>query len=102
MSALRIASGKTQPGQTDWRRGVDDRLWLMVDTSGAGFDTTPNYFVSIGGEIDYWKARGGHVVCEPKASSFVVRVWYAGRPIFTPADANTMRWHVNWMAFGSG
>jgi hypothetical protein len=46
----KTASGRTTPGATNWQAERSTTIYVDVDTSAAGFTTTPVYVTSIGGD----------------------------------------------------
>ena len=97
-SAL-IARGSTPVGNTAWQQYPDgEGVFVDVDTSSAGFTTTPIYITSLGGDTQHWGTTGATSIYVPTPTGFRVYVrWWAGGPL-TPALANQNRWHINWIA----
>lgn len=96
---LRIAVGRTTPGSTNWVQYSSDGLYVDVDTSSAGFTSTPYYFTSLGGNISHWATTGATSIYYPTSNSFRVYVKFTAGTI-TPAQANRWGWHINWTAIG--
>ena len=97
-SAL-IARGSTPIGNTAWQQYFDgEGIFLDVDTSSAGFTTTPIYITSLGGRSHHWETTGATSIYLPTPTGFRVYVrWWGGGPL-TPAIANQYGWHINWIA----
>ena len=97
-SAL-IARGSTPVGNTAWQQYFDgEGVFVDVDTSSAGFKTTPIYITSLGGTNAHWATTGATSIYEPTPTGFRVFVrWWSGGPL-TPAGANQSGWHINWIA----
>jgi hypothetical protein len=91
-------SGSTTPGSTNWQPYPGNTgIYLDVDTSAGKFTTTPKYFTSLGGESSHWATTGVTSVYTPSPAGFRVYVrWWDGSPL-TPAEANSLQWHVNWL-----
>jgi hypothetical protein len=94
---VQIARGKTPVGNTAWRQYFVDGIFVDVDTSLAGFKTTPIYISSLGGE-SHWGIIGATSIYDPTPTGFRVYVRYATGGSLTPAEANQNRWHINWIA----
>jgi hypothetical protein len=97
-SAL-IARGSTPVGNTAWQQYPGgEGIFVDVDTSSAGFTTTPIYITSLGGNRGHWGTTGATSIYEPTPTGFRVYVrWSTGGPL-TPTDANDVEWHINWIA----
>jgi hypothetical protein len=100
-----IARGSTPVGNTAWQQYFDPGAGLFeqgvfvdVDTSSGGFTTTPIYITSIGGSSSHWGTTGATSIYTPTPTGFRVYVRFStGQPI-TPALANQLGWHINWIA----
>jgi len=97
-SAL-IARGSTPVGNTAWQQYYSgEGVFVDVDTSSAGFTTTPIYITSLGGATSHWATTGATSIYAPTPKGFRVFVrWSTGGPL-TPATANEFGWHINWIA----
>jgi hypothetical protein len=97
-SAL-MARGSTPVGNTAWQQYPDgEGVFVDVDTSSAGFTTTPIYITSLGGTTAHWGTTGATSIYAPTPKGFRVFVrWSTGGPL-TPATANQFGWHINWIA----
>jgi len=97
-SAL-IARGSTPAGNTAWQQYPDgEGVFVDVDTSSAGFTTTPIYITSIGGTTHHWGTTGATSIYTPTPTGFRVYVRYSTGGSLTPAIANQYGWHINWIA----
>jgi hypothetical protein len=103
-SAL-MARGSTPVGTTAWQQyfangaGVFEQgVFVDVDTSSAGFTTTPIYITSIGGEGGHWSTTGATSIYFPTPTGFRVYVRYSTGDPITPVVANQFGWHINWIA----
>jgi hypothetical protein len=110
----KIAAGSTTPGATNWqsfhpKNTPDGRysIYLDVDTSAAGFTTTPVYVTSIGGDSDggHWRTTGGSSVYGATPTGFRIYIRWdrfdemKDTSSLTAKFANENKWHINWMAF---
>jgi hypothetical protein len=103
-SAL-IARGSTPVGNTAWQpylvRGgltAGEGVFVDVDTSSAGFTTTPIYITSLGGTGYHWGTTGATSIYAPTPTGFRVYIRYPDGSSLTPAFANQNGWHINWIA----
>lgn len=81
---------------TGWTGGSSlDYVYLAVDTSGCGFTSTPYYIATVACQSDC--RNGGKGVYYPTNTSFTMIVNYD----ITGANAISMGWAVNWIAFGN-
>ncbi len=100
MATLKIASGRTLPGDTNWQQynpPANTGIFLDVDTSAAGFSSTPVYTTSIGGNSSHWATTGATSIYSATPRSFRVYVRWANGNTLTPAQANGWQWHINWI-----
>ncbi|RJS13621.1 protease B [Corallococcus sp. H22C18031201] len=88
-----LCTGQTPPGATAWQQYDAGGMYLDVNTSGCGFSSAPLYFTSLGGNSMHWTAAGATSIYSPTATGFRVYI-----PGITPAQANTLGWHLNWQA----
>jgi hypothetical protein len=96
--SIKIASGSTTPGSTNWQPySGDTGVYLDVDTSTGKFTTTPKYFTSIGGNSSHWATTGVTSLYAPSPTGFRVYVRWSDGSALTPAQANSFQWHVNWL-----
>jgi hypothetical protein len=98
-SAL-IAKGSTPVGSTAWQQydGPEAGVFVDVDTSSAGFITTPIYITSLGGISHHWTTTGATSIYTPTPTGFRVYVRFPSGSPLTPALANQYQWHINWIA----
>jgi hypothetical protein len=103
-SAL-IARGSTPFGTTAWQQYFDEGagvfeqgVFVDVDTSSAGFTTTPIYITSLGGGTAHWGTTGATSIYTATPTGFRVHVRYSNGAPLTPAIANGFGWHINWIA----
>lgn len=104
MASLRIGSGSTPAGSTNWQQYPSGRgVFVDIDTSAAGFTGTPAYFSSLAGnQINgQWKTTGASSIYLPTATKFRIYIRMADDSLFTPAEANARGWFINWMGIQS-
>jgi hypothetical protein len=102
VASLRIGSGSTPAGSTNWMQYVGGKgVYVDVNTSGVGFTTTPLYFTSIGGNSSHWATTGATSIYTPTATGFRIYVRWDDYSNLTPNDANSLGWHINWMGIQS-
>lgn len=109
----KIFAGSTTPGTTNWQPysndaappGIEAGIYVDVDTSEAGFTSTPKYVISLGGG-SHWRVTGSSSVYNPTPTSFRVYIRFSETditslyPTLTPQYANGAQWHINWIAVG--
>lgn len=104
MTVTKIASGKTQPGATNWQLYNKEGIYVDVDTSAAGFTQTPVYATSIGGDGQHWGITGASSVYQAINKGFRVYIRWdrtsGTTEEVTPQIANGNKWHINWIATG--
>ena len=89
-------SGYTTPGATNWKSYNSNTIYLDVDTSSAGFTSTPMYFASLGGNSNHWQAEGFNAIYSPTATGF--RIYLRDDvDALTPQLANQLRWYLQWL-----
>jgi hypothetical protein len=94
--SIKIASGSTTPGSTNWQAYGANGLYLDVDTSAGKFTTAPRYITSIGGNSSHWATTGATSIYNATPTGFRVYVRFSDGSAITPAQANTFQWHINW------
>lgn len=92
-----VIFGRTTPGRTPWRRYGHRGIYVDVDTSIAGFTSTPVYVCNLGGDGNNNFMWGASSIYHPKKSSFRVYI-YNPHGYIHPNTANRYRWHINWAA----
>jgi hypothetical protein len=105
--AQRVVSGRTPPGW-GWNTYVGPAapgIWIQVNTTAAGFITTPTYVTSVGGNSAHWHTTGASAVYPPDANlggdlrrGFRIFLRYSDNSSITPTDAWNNQWYVNWIA----
>ena len=106
----RTASGRTRPGATDWQQYPGGNgVFVDVDTRSADFSDKVVYVTSLGGRTHHWATTGGSSVYPsplgpniPSGKVFRIYIrWVDGGPL-TPATANSLGWHINWIGMEIG
>jgi hypothetical protein len=95
-----IGTGKTEPGNTAWKPDENDEKYgicVEVDTSSAGFKTTPNYVASLGGVGDQDRLTGTSAIYHATKTSFSIYLRWSEKREITPTIANDSDWHVIWI-----
>ena len=87
--------GQTPRGFTDWKSAGSGLIYVDVDTSQCGYQSTPVYITSLGGGGSHWTLTGASSVYRAGKDSF--RVYLAGGGI-SPSWANDREWFINWQA----
>jgi hypothetical protein len=99
---VRIASGKTPPGNTAWQQ-YPGGIFVDGDTSSGQFSSPPVYVTSLGGETNHWFTTGASSIYGtppadlPTARGFRVYVRMADGGPISPTQANAWKWHINWI-----
>lgn len=97
MAHVHIGSGRTTPGSTAWVAYGTTGIYLDVSTAGQHFASTPTYLTSIGGTTNHWSTTGATSIYLATPTGFRVYVRYIDGGAITPAQANAMQWHINWI-----
>ena len=95
--SIKIASGSTTPGSTNWQAYGSNGVYLDVDTSAGKFATTPRYVTSIGGNSSHWATTGTTSIYNATATGFRVYVRWSDGSALTPVQANSFQWHISWI-----
>ena len=95
---VRLVVGRTDPHTTPWVQYNHGGIYVDIDTSSAGFASTPSYFTSLSGHTNNWMAQGVTSIYLPTARGFRVHVGYRE---LTAAQANSWGWSLSWMAIGN-
>lgn len=102
MASLKIGSGSTPKGSTNWQQYPGGAgVFVDINTSAAGFKTTPVYLTSIGGDSSHWATTGATSVYFPTPNKFRIFVRWSDGNALTPAQANSLGWHINWVGIES-
>jgi len=99
LQTVQIASGSTPVGNTPWQQYPNgEGIFLDVDTSSFGFKNTPIYITSLGGDSGHWVTTGATSIYAPTPQGFRIYVRVSTGGELTPAGANRLKWHINWIA----
>ncbi len=103
---LRIASGRTPQGTTNWQVYTATGIFVDVDTSAGRLTKNPVYVTSIGGTSSHWATTGASsiypippVTTTPTATGFRIYIRWVDNSPLTPAQANAFGWHINWIGY---
>jgi hypothetical protein len=95
---VRAEAGSTPPGSTNWKPyGNNIGVFVDVDATAAGFGSTPKYFTGLGGNTSHWRTTGATSIYNATSTGFRVHVRWADGSTLTPAKANSLQWHINWL-----
>lgn len=97
---MKIEAGSTTPGATNWKPYVGTfGIYLDVDTSAAGFTSTPIYITSLGGASYHWMTTGATSIYNATPTGFRVylRPTYSDGRKINPNFANEKLWHIQWI-----
>ncbi|GAA3427621.1 hypothetical protein GCM10018953_48040 [Streptosporangium nondiastaticum] len=93
-----VASGRSTP-RYGWRQTGGNAFAITVDTSAAGFTSSPLYLIAIEGTDGLGYDISTSVIFYPSATGFTVYLrWRDNQPL-TVADAERMGWHLNWVGY---
>lgn len=103
MSSIRIGSGSTPAGSTNWQpyQGGTTGIFVDVNTSAASFKTTPVYTTSIAGNSSHWATTGASSVYNASPTGFRIYIRWVDGHALTPAQANGFQWRINWVGVES-
>ncbi len=95
---VRLVVGKMDAHTTPWVQYNQGGVSVDIDTSSAGFTSTPYYFTSLSGHTNNWMAQGVTSIYQPTARGFRVHVGYRE---LTAAQATSWGWAIRWLAIGN-
>ena len=99
-ASTRIGGGKTKSGE-GWKKGDGEFIHIHVDTSAAGFTSTPVYLCSLSGTEYHCYTVGGNSVYGPNAHGFdVYLAWSKGTKMNgwnLESYSSTRQWRINWV-----
>jgi len=89
-------AGSTTVGSTNWN-AYSSAIYADIDTSKAGFSSTPIYLTSLAGNYCQWEDNGFDAIYFPTATS--LRIYLRGDTgrVLTPEFANQMGWNIQWL-----
>mgnify|MGYP003290013416 CR=1 FL=1 len=100
----KVVSGRTAPG-AGWKNypppSGEAGISIQVDTTSAGFTSTPTYVTSLGGNAEHWNTTGGSSVYPPDHGDlkrgFKIYVRWANGAELEPEKATQRGWYINWI-----
>jgi hypothetical protein len=106
-SGMRICSGQTPVGSTNWQPygGPPAQIMVTVDTTACGFTSKPIYHPVLAGIGSHWTTTGGsnpYTTATTEKTQFTVYI-NNGTGGITPTSANDSQhqWIVQWIAVGN-
>ncbi len=101
---LRYVCGETPhtcPGNpTNWIQYSANTVYVDIDTSAAGFGSTPWYFTSLGGSLSHYLSRGATSIYSSTPTGFRVYVTYINGNITADTAKCVYTWYINWCGIG--
>ena len=76
IGSMKIASGMTPVGSTNWISVGQGDIYVDVDTSAAGFSSVPNYVTSLAGNSNHWITTGASSVYLLTEDGFRIYIHY--------------------------
>ncbi|HEX6350437.1 MAG TPA: hypothetical protein VF160_13735 [Candidatus Dormibacteraeota bacterium] len=98
---IRIVAGSTPVGATNWQQYNSYMLYVDVDTTAAGFQSTPFYTTTLAGNGTNWYVTGGSSPYSSSPTGFRIYVGCVDGRSITPQMANSNSWRINWVAAGN-
>jgi hypothetical protein len=95
---LKMVCGETTP--VDWTQYMVDVIRVDVNTSLAGFTSSPSYFTSINGTSGHWRTTGATSVYFPTSTGFTIFIYDMNPSDITPAIALSWGWYIKWCGVG--
>lgn len=99
---LQWRSGATPEDDTDWQAYGTETIYLDVDTSAAGFTSTPLYITSLGGDHSHWEVVGATSIYDPTKTGFRIYLRSTAGNSLTPDYAKSRHWHIQWLGIETG
>lgn len=103
---LRVVCGETTSvGWVDYVFSTSDAVYMDVDTSAAGFTTTPTYFSFLAGVSGLWRTQGASSIYNATPVGFRVYIDDYNDtvdidPIIIGPGPGNWDWHIQWCGFG--
>lgn len=92
-------AGATTPGSTNWVvHSASYSVYTDVSIASCGVSATPVIVASLGGVSSHWRTEGTSEIYSLTASGFRMYANIYDSTTVTPTQANSWRWHVNWLA----
>ena len=93
-----MCCGKTG---TQWKTDAKGQLSMTVDTSSCNFkDDDVVYITSLGGSGHHWRTTGSTGYESSGRTQFVTKLRMHPTQ-YSPAQARTYNWHINWCGVGN-
>lgn len=86
--------GKTKP--SDWKVYCDNGIYVEVNISHLGLQTTPHIQTSLHGNNNNWGTTGGSSIDEASKDSFAVYVRHSDSRKLKPQEAQAWNWHIHY------
>ena len=103
---LQWRSGSTPEDGTDWKYYPDATnptgLYVDVDTSAAGFASTPMYFTSLAGDYWHWEVTGVTAIYNADENGFRIYLRSTAGNTLTPDNAKARHWRIQWLGIETG
>ncbi|MEM9320461.1 MAG: hypothetical protein AAGA70_15870 [Pseudomonadota bacterium] len=96
----RIAAGTTEGQESTWQRYSTNEAVIRVDTSDVGFQTTPVYLPSLGGDGGHWMVEGTSSVYQASPTGFDVYIRWTDRSVDVLQMTTERNLTINWVAIG--
>jgi len=100
-ASIRIAAGRTQPGNTNWVQGSSpSEIQVVVDTTSGKFTGVPIYVASLSGKGGMYTVTGGSDIYAATSNSFGIHVKTVNGSPLNPATIKAAggiyAWFINW------
>lgn len=97
----KIGFGSTPIVNTNWVdyifNGQLIGIYVDVDTSSAGFTSTPIYITSLGGDAHHWSITGASSIYDAKPTSFRVYLRESDGTALNSQYAKDDHWYIQWI-----
>jgi len=91
-SSTGACGGRTS--EDDWVTYSANGIYVDVDTSKCGFETTPVYVSSLHGTSSHWSSTGSSELYSPTATGFRIYISTTSGV----ASAKSWKWQIEWLA----
>lgn len=104
-NSLRSVCGSSAGNWQHYPIATGDGVYMDVDTSAAGFTSTPVYFTSISGIAGHWRTTGASSIYDPTSTGFRIYINDLNDEDVTPSMVNSAvppnwGWVIHWCGFG--
>jgi hypothetical protein len=90
-----VCAGRTT--ENDWVKYSDNGIYVDVDTSKCGFETTPAYVSSLHGTSSHWSSTGSSEIYSPTATGFRIYISTTSG-IVSAQQYKEWKWQIEWVA----